>query len=58
MQLDPSEIQDLLNLVLYTISGEANSYEEFVDSGGEPSKHIYWSARRLLTTLQLQGITE
>ena len=58
MQLDPSEIQDLINLVEYTIANESNSYEEFVESGGEPEKHIYWSARRLLTTLQLQGITE
>ena len=56
MQLEPSEIQDLINLVEYTIANESNSYEEYVSEGGNPEDHIYWSARRLLTALQLQEV--
>jgi hypothetical protein len=56
MQLEPSEIQDLINLVEYTIANESNSYEEYVSEGGNPEDHIYWSARRLLTSLQLQEV--
>jgi hypothetical protein len=56
MKIEPSEVQDLVRLVEYTIANESNSYEEFVESGGEPENHIYWSARRLLTSLQLQKV--
>lgn len=56
MQIEPSEIQDLINLVEYTIANESISYEEYVSEGGNPDDHIYWSARRLLTSLQLQGV--
>lgn len=56
MQLNPSNIQDLIKLVQYTVSNESNHYEEFVESGGKPNDHIYWTARRLLTTLQTENL--
>ena len=56
MQIEPSEIQDLINLVEYTIANESISYEEYVSEGSNPDDHIYWSARRLLTSLQLQKV--
>lgn len=52
MQLNASEIQDLIKLVQYTVENESTHYDEFVESGGKPNDHIYWTARRLLTTLQ------
>jgi len=51
MQLNPSEVQDLIRLTQYTIENESNNYEEFVESGGKPDKHIYWVARRLQQAL-------
>lgn len=51
MQLTASEIQDLISLTRYTIENESNNYEEFVESGGNPDKHIYWVARRLQEAL-------
>ena len=56
MQIEPSEVQDLVRLVEYTIANESISYEEYVSEGGNPDDHIYWSARRLLTSLQLQKV--
>jgi hypothetical protein len=52
MQLNASDIQDLIKLVDYTIQNESTNYEEFVDSGGQPKDHIYWTARRLQDAIQ------
>lgn len=52
MQLSASDIQDLIKLVDYTMQNESINYEEFVDSGGNPKDHIYWTVRRLQEAIQ------